>query len=57
MHEFPYELINNLRFRILGNTGQLGKSQNVIELLPSAHSSSRNGNFASTSKNLLKNRN
>ena len=57
MHEFPHELMNNLRFRILGNTGKLGKSQNVIELLPSAHSSSRNGNFASTSKNLLKNRN
>ena len=33
------------------------KSQNFIELLSSAEPSSRNENFVSPSKNLLKNRN
>ena len=35
----------------------LPKSQNFIEFLTSAQSSSRNENFVSTSKKLLKNRN
>ena len=34
-----------------------GKSQNFIELLPSAQSSPRIENFVNPSKNLLKNRN
>ena len=33
-----------------------GKPQHFIELLPDAHSSSRNENFVSASKNLLKNK-
>ena len=46
-----HELPNNWRLRISG------ESQNVVEFLPSAKSFSRNENFVSTSKNLLKNRN
>ena len=34
-----------------------GKSQNFIELFPSAQSSFRNENFVNISKKLLKNRN
>ena len=34
-----------------------GKSKNSIELLPSAQSSPKNENFASTGKNVLKKRN
>ena len=45
---------NDLRLRILGNQEISGKSQNFIELLPSARSSSQNEYFVSTSKNLLK---
>ena len=56
MYELPHELPNDLRLRILGNYEISGKSQNFIELLPS-DSSSRNENFVSTGKNLLKNRN
>ena len=41
---------------ILGNKEISGKSQNVIELLPSVQSSSRNENFVSTEKNLVKNK-
>ena len=52
----PQELPNDLRLRILGNWEISGKSQNFIELLPSAQSSSRNESFVSTSKNSLKNR-
>ena len=39
-----------LRLRILGNKEISGKFQNFIELLPNAPSSSRNENFANTSK-------
>ena len=39
---FPLELPNELTHRILGNNEISGKSQNFIELLPSAQSSSRN---------------
>ena len=55
--EFPHELPNDLKLRILGIQDISGKSQNFIELQPSAQSSSQNKNFFSTSKKLLKNRN
>ena len=48
-HELPWH-------GILRNQEISGKSQNFIQLLPSAQSS-QNENFVSTSKNLLKNRN
>ena len=38
---FPLELPNNLTHRILGNQKKSGKSQNFIDLWPSAQSSSR----------------
>ena len=41
----------------LKNYKILGKSQNFIELLPSAYSSFQNKHFVSTSKKLLKNSN
>ena len=50
-------LPNDLRLRIFGNQKISGNSQNFIKLLPSAQSSSRNKNFVSASKNVLKNRN
>ena len=49
-------LPNDLRRRILRNSEILEESLNFVELLPNAQSS-RNENFVSTSKNLLKNRN
>ena len=52
-----HELPNDLRLRILRNSEILEESLNFVELLPNAQSSSRNENFVSTSKNLLKNRN
>ena len=57
MYELPHELLNDFRRRILGNEKISGKSQNFLELLGNAQSSSRNESFVSTSKNLLKNRN
>ena len=55
--ELPHELPNDLRLRIFGNYESSGKSQNLIELSPSAQSSHQNKNFAATSKKLLKYRN
>ena len=40
-----HELPNDLRLRVLGNQEISGKSQNFIELLPSAQSPSKNENF------------
>ena len=42
---------------ILGNEKISRKSQNFIERLPSAQSSSRNENFVNTSKTIFENRN
>ena len=50
-------IISNKDFKILGNLKVSGKPQNFIELFPSAQFSSRNENFVSASKNLLKGRN
>ena len=47
--KLPHELLKDLKEISV-------KPQHFIELLPSAHSSSRNENFVSASKNLLKNR-
>ena len=52
-----YELLNDLKLRIIGNYELSGKSQNFIELLPSAQFFIQNENFISTSKSLLKNKN
>ena len=57
IYELPHELPNDWRLRILRNQDISGKSQTFIELLPNAYSLSRNENFVSTSKNLLKNKN
>ena len=56
-YELPHELPNKLKLRILETYKRLGKSQNLIELQPSAQSSSQNKNFVDTRKKLLKNRN
>ena len=55
IYELPDELSNDLKLRILGKQEILGKSQNFIELLPSAESPPppRNEDFASISKNPL----
>ena len=45
---FPHEMSSDLK--------DSGKSQKFTDILPRAQSSSRNENFVSTSKNLLKNR-
>ena len=57
IHAQPHEVPYDIRLRVLENQEISGKSQKCKELLPSAQSSSRNKNFASTSKNLLKKRN
>ena len=54
IYELPHELPNELRLRILGNEEISGKSQNFMELKPSAQSSSQN-DFFNTRKTLLKN--
>ena len=54
IYELSHEFLNDLRLRILGNYETAEKSQNVMELLPSAQSSPRNESFVDTSKNLLK---
>ena len=51
VYEFSHELPKKVRLTMSGN------SQNVREILPSAQSSSRNENFVSASKNLMKNKN
>ena len=51
-----HELPNDLRLSMLGNKERSGKSQNFIELLPTAQSFSQNENLVRTSKNLLKKR-
>ena len=54
IYELPDELSNDLKLRILGNQEKLGKSQNFIELLPSAQSlPPGNEDPASISKNPL----
>ena len=57
IYELPHEFLNNLRLRILGNYKISVKSQNVIELQPSAQPYSQNKNFVNTSKKPMKNRN
>ena len=56
IYKLPHELLNELRLRTLGNQEISRKSQNFIELYPSAQSSSQNENCVSTRKKLLKNR-
>ena len=56
IYEFPHELLNDLRLRILGISEISGKSQNFVKLLAIAQSSSQSENFFSPSKKLLKNR-
>ena len=55
IYELPHGFPNDLRLRILENKEILRRSQILIELWPSAQSSSQNENFVNTSKNLLKN--
>ena len=57
LYELPLKLLNDLGLRILRNQKISGKSQSFTELLPSTYSSSRNENFVSTIKKLLRNRN
>ena len=51
MYELPNELPNGFRLRKLGNSK---KSQNFIELKPSAQPYFQNENFVNTSKKLRK---
>ena len=57
IYEFPHELLNELRLTILGNQERFAKSQNFIELYPSAEPSCQNENFVNISKKFLKNKN
>ena len=54
IYELPHELTNELRLRTSGNSDISGISQNSIELFPSPQTHSRNENFVSTSKYLLR---
>ena len=54
IYEFHYELSNNLRLRIIGNYEISRKSQNFIELKPSAQSFSKNKNFVILANNCWK---
>ena len=51
IYELPHKLSNDLRLRILGNLEISGKSQNFLELQPSAQSSSQNENLSVPAKN------
>ena len=42
IYDLPQELPNDLRLKILGNKGILGKCLNIIESKPSAQSSCQN---------------
>ena len=53
IYELPHKLPKDIRLGILENFEISGKSQNLIELKPSAQSSSQNENFVNTSKKLL----
>ena len=57
IYKFPHKLPKNLRLRILANQEKLRKSENVIELNPSAKPYSQMENFVNTRKKSLKNRN
>ena len=57
IYELSHELPNDLRLRILGNWKISRKSQNFIELLPSAQPYYQNENFVNTTKKPVKNRN
>ena len=48
IYELPKELPNDLRLKILGNEEVSAKSQNFIDLWPSAQRCSRNDNFVNT---------
>ena len=52
--KFLHWLLNDSRLKILENLVILRKSQNCLELLPTAQSSSYNQGFVSTSKKFLK---
>ena len=52
IYDFSHKLLNNY----IGSQEISRKSQNFVELLPSALSSSQNEKFVSASKNLLKNK-
>ena len=54
IYELPHKLPNDLRLGIVGNYDISGKSQNFIELYPSAQSSSKNESFLNTSKSTWK---
>ena len=54
-HELSHKMLNELR--VLGNLEISGKSQDFMELQPSAQSFSENLTFVKTCKKLLKNRN
>ena len=57
IYALPHNLQVDLRLKILGNSNISGKFQSPIKLLPNPQSSSREKNFISTSKSLLKNGN
>ena len=52
--ELPNELLNDLRFRILGKQELWWQILNFIELQPSAQSFYQNESFVNTRRNLLK---
>ena len=55
-YELSHKMLNDLRLRVLGNLEISGKSQDFMELQPSAQSFSENLSFVKTCKKLLKNR-
>ena len=56
LYEWPHELPNDLRLRILGNKKILGKSKILVETQPSAQSSFQKLNFGNSSEKTRKNR-
>ena len=55
IYKLPHELLNDFRLRILRNWESSGKSQNFIELQPSAQSSHQTQFSLDTSSKMLKN--
>ena len=57
MYEMPYELLNDLRLSILGNSEIQGTYLIFMEIEFSTQSSCQKQHFVNPSKKLLKNRN
>ena len=55
IYEFPHELLNDLRLKILGNDEILRKYLNLMDWWSSAQSACQNENFLNSKKIVQKN--